>query len=195
MRSTLKKMITNLWMPSQGIDMKKQCKWCQEEKELSYFHKHSGMRDGILNKCKDCVLLSVAKWRSQNKEKRKIADRLRRQSLGFYSRDAWKQKVAEKAIGRKVSSAKYSHKRRALENNVVITEFDIFVIEEALLLTKKREEVTKFKWHVDHIVPLNYKKACGLHTAANFQVVPAQWNVSKGNRSMTQYWPSQAIKE
>lgn len=39
--------------------------------------------------------------------------------------------------------------------------------------------------HVDHIVPINSPLVCGLHCEANLQVVPAQYNMSKGNRT----WP------
>jgi hypothetical protein len=48
---------------------------------------------------------------------------------------------------------------------------------------------TCFKWHIDHIVPMMHKKACGLNSANNLQVVPASWNIRKGNRNMDTYFP------
>lgn len=48
---------------------------------------------------------------------------------------------------------------------------------------------TCFKWHIDHIVPMMHKNACGLNTACNLQVVPALWNIRKGNRNMNEYFP------
>ena len=53
--------------------------------------------------------------------------------------------------------------------------------EFATLKTKLTEEL----WEVDHIVPLQSKKVCGLHTDWNLKVIHHIENRSKGNR----VWP------
>ena len=62
-----------------------------------------------------------------------------------------------------------------------------FFIEEAYSLAALRTKMLGFAWHVDHIVPLQHPKVCGLHTHTNLQVIPGSENCRKQNR----YWPDQ----
>ena len=57
-----------------------------------------------------------------------------------------------------------------------------FVTKEATNLAKLREEITGFKWHIDHIIPLQGRNVCGFHVWSNLQVIPAVQNLSKGNK-------------
>ena len=66
---------------------------------------------------------------------------------------------------RKVNDIKTSEARKQL--------VDLF--KQAL----KREEETGYEWHVDHTIPITKG---GRHCLTNLQVVPAKWNLSKGNR-------------
>lgn len=60
-----------------------------------------------------------------------------------------------------------------------------FFIEEAYHLAALRTKMLGFKWHVDHIVPLQSKFVCGLHVENNLRVIPGAENLGKGNR----HWP------
>lgn len=81
----------------------------------------------------------------------------------------------------------YSSKRRASQRQRLpawFGELDQLVAQEAADLARIRSEQTGFEWHVDHMVPLRSKKACGLHCAANLQVIPARINLAKNNRML-----------
>lgn len=61
-------------------------------------------------------------------------------------------------------------------------EFDEFIVKEAHHLTKLREAKTGIKWSVDHMIPFKAVEACGLHCAANIQVIPEKLNLGKRHR-------------
>lgn len=55
-------------------------------------------------------------------------------------------------------------------------------IEQVYMLARFITESTGVLWHVDHVVPLNGRSACGLHVEHNLTFMPAAWNIAKGNR-------------
>lgn len=166
----------------------KTCSKCKETKPLEMFHKHSGMKDGVLNQCSACVIKRVAEWRKNNPDARAKEARTRQQKLGYMSREEYFTKRKTNAKGRKVTSLQYAHKRRAQQERHKVTELDELVFLEACDVRNKRKELTGFDWHIDHIVPINYKTACGLHNAFNLQVVPASWNIKKKHTNMNEFW-------
>ena len=76
--------------------------------------------------------------------------------------------------------------RRALKFRATIrlTATDKKEIQNLYKLAQDKTKETGFDWHVDHIIPLTKG---GLHKPTNLQVVPASWNISKGNRSEEKY--------
>ena len=166
----------------------KTCIKCNTTKKLSLFHKHKGMKDGHLNKCAECVVKDVAEWREKNPEARSKEHSRKRDKLGFKTRTEYLTIRKENAKGRKAIALQYEAKRRMQQKRHTVTELDELVFIEAVDLRERRNKITGIEWHVDHVVPLNNKQACGLHNAFNLQVVPASWNVKKSASNMNQFF-------
>jgi len=142
------------------------CSKCKETKEYSEFYRDSRGKDGFYAKCKTCHYQHTVKARKERPE--------------IFS----KYNASSK---RRACLIRHNHKRRAKQYELK-TEFDSFVLDEAIDLCKRRNLLTDYSWHVDHIIPLNHKLACGLNNGFNLQVVPDWWNFKKGNRNMDLFW-------
>lgn len=105
----------------------KTCIRCNQSKAFEAFYKHKGMKDGTLNKCKECTVKDVAEWRVSNPDSRKREHARIRERKGFQTREEYSAKRAQNKIGRKASSLKYAYKRRRLAEKMFQTEFDILL--------------------------------------------------------------------
>jgi hypothetical protein len=173
-----------------AIDMKKLCFKCKCEKPLTSFHKHKQMKDGHLNKCAECVVKDVDAWRTKHPDCRAKEHARIREKQGFQTMDEYQAKRKKNAKGRNVINLQYAHKRRVQQERHTVSELDELVFIEACDVRNRRKQITGFDWHIDHIVPINYKNACGLHNAFNLQVVPASWNLKKKHTNMNEFWIS-----
>lgn len=177
------------------------CVICKAVKALTEFNRRSTTDDTPRGDCKECRKKKHNEYRAAN------ADHIRARQLA-YMRGPYKEK--QKAAGKKWREENreksYSIDRRwRKKHKDVINAFtsayraskvkatpawaDSFLIKEAYHLAKLRTEMTGFKWHVDHIVPISSKKVCGLHVVENLQVIPASVNQRKSNHS----WPDMAV--
>jgi hypothetical protein len=170
--------------------MKTCCK-CNNTKEFSLFALNKSTKDGYAKWCKDCF----SEYRKSNKEKIAL------QNFNYYekNKESCSQKSKEyrknnfnriseyKAQWKKNNKDKVAVQRHKRRVPSLLNEFDEFVWREAHCLSTLRSEIIKGVWHIDHIVPINHKQACGLNNGFNLQVVPAVWNMQKGNRNMNKF--------
>lgn len=173
----------------------KTCKYCGEM-DLS---KLAIMQGYILNKCRSCAAAKKKEWDILNKERvkgyKKVYREENSEEISAYNkiyREATTSKrlkvLKEWRSNNPDKVNKYSAKRRANIKRTLpaldglLSELNTFIIEEAYSLSRLRTDLTGIEWHVDHIVPLNNPKVCGLHVGINLQVIPAKENLSKSNR-------------
>jgi hypothetical protein len=166
--------------------MTKVCFSCKVEKSRLSFSKNKARKDGLHSYCKDCCALkrnkeNEQKYYSENKEKyrenllrwqRANRDKTRASSRKYYSENR-SEEIARSAKKR-VS--------RDLARPTALTKEQAHEIQNFYWLAQDLRAVTGEEYHVDHIVPLNGKNICGLHVPWNLQVLPADINLSKGNR-------------
>lgn len=174
----------------------KQCTTCKAIKERSEFYKEKLGADGLRASCKACEVRRASNYVKKNRERvaaRKAEHRKSNSEKIAITRARWVSKNREAVLAyAKEYALRNPEKRRATQSvrrarKLSATpgwfgEFDEFVMQEAAALCAERERATGFAWQVDHMIPLQAKKACGLHCAANLQVIPAALNRRKRNR-------------
>lgn len=129
------------------------------------------------------VIERNARYRAENPERiREYQSRYQSENPGKTREYKSRYRAKNPDIVRAEKSKRRAAKRERLPS--WYGEFDKLVMTEAADLAARREAVTGFAWHVDHIIPLQARKACGLHCASNLQVIPATLNMRKSNKMM-----------
>ena len=166
--------------------MTKVCFSCKVEKSSVSFNKNGARKDGLHSYCKVCVALKRNKdneqrYYSENKEKYR-GNLLRWQRTNRDKTRASSRKYYDDNRSEEVARSAEKRVKRNLARPASLTKEQSDEIKNFYWLARDLKAVTGEEYHVDHIVPLNGKTICGLHVPWNLQVLPADINLSKGNR-------------
>lgn len=148
------------------------------------------MKDGYLNTCKECE----AKRRQSNKYKKiaqKAAKKYRDKNpkkISIYNkkyRDINKDLLNERMrewhrINRHLSTF-HKAKRRASKKQATPNWCELEDIKVLYLEARDLTLLSGIQHHVDHIIPLQNEKVCGLHCLDNLRIITAKENAEKYN--------------
>jgi len=143
----------------------KLCRSCGETLELSEFNKNAQRLDGLHSYCKQCSRSKVRNSYQKNHE-----------HYLQYKRNYSKTNPEK--------YRKYRATRRAREFSAKpswLTKDHEDQIDSLYRLARDLSESTEIGYHVDHIVPLNNNRVCGLHVPWNLRVITQTENLTKGN--------------
>lgn len=140
-------------------------------------HGHVDVRYAVDGCCYICNYYANRKSYVKNREKCNASCRVwKRNNPGYLK--AWRKANPGK-------NRSYVRARQAAQRNAVpawITPADRAKMEQFYRVADGLGRRYNEPHEVDHVVPLQSDRVCGLHCPANLQVLPAAQNASKGNR-------------
>jgi hypothetical protein len=140
----------------------------------------------VINNTKECTLCKkikhVTEYYADSNNKlvglrAKCKDCMNLQSQKHYVKN--KDYYAEKHL-------RYKFKKKAAIP-AWYSELDELVLQEMYTLAKLRKNMLGIEYHVDHIIPIQGDNVCGLHWHKNWQLIPAEENLSKSNKLLEKY--------
>ena len=169
----------------------KVCTCCLTSQPLTAYNKCKGQVDGLQRYCKQCQSEKNKAWMRSNKDKRQdyvseynVNNKDKRRAAKHVWDTKNRQHRQNYRLSRKAYYAERASARRSASLNAMpvwLTDEQKQQIQDTYWLAKDLRSVTGEPYHVDHIVPLQGKRVCGLHVPWNLQVIPADINYSKNN--------------
>lgn len=174
----------------------KKCTNCETEKEVGEFY--SNGKGGYRSRCKSCYSLYkspkrkevLRKYRENNNQSIKESAKRYRDSNKQKLKDSFKEyrKRTENKAGKRYRSRNkgrysyYAAKRRAAKLKATPKWVDWDKIRLIYQKAKELSDLLGITLEVDHVIPLQGKDVCGLHTWDNLQLLESSINYSKGNK-------------
>lgn len=189
--SKQKSVFLNTWfLDNYGY---KHCSKCESIKPLQDFGSNKHTWNLKRAYCENCEAIVCKQWRTQNPDKHaRILREYNKRNPEMRKEIAKKYRLANLD-----KDAAKTAKRRAAKLNATPTwlcKQQLEDIQAFYTVAKKLENVCSVKYHVDHIIPLQGKKVCGLHVPWNLQLLESSLNLSKSNNIKIDYISNLANK-
>ena len=147
-------------MESTEFMLYKTCFKCGDLKLISDFYKHPRMKDGHLNKCKDCTRADSSRNRWSNIDEKREYDRSRGSRQGYEYCKAWRAKYpnkykAEQALNNAIRDGKIDKPKQCevcMTNNKVVAHHDDY---SKPLSVRWLCQACHMQWHRDNGEGLN----------------------------------------
>lgn len=186
----------------------KTCSRCSETKPLTEFHQRAGKPCGHVSACRACKAAMAADYRSRNPDATKaraLAWHNANKERSIANTKAWQAANAEahaatRKAYRKLNAEEVRAKwrawrdanrdvvrrlrarRRAALKLAVPAWADQGAIGAVYSLALHLSQVTGIEHHVDHVIPLQHPRVCGLHVEHNLKAIPKADNQRKYNK-------------
>lgn len=165
----------------------KTCNKCQQAKDTAEFYKKSTAKDGLFWWCKLCHKAYVKHKYAQAYANPDFQATELARVKQFYAKNPDKKKLSDKhyALNNKAKISanvrKYQYAKIDRTPSWLGVD-DVWMMQQAYELADLRTKMFGFKWHVDHIIPLQGELVSGLHVPHNLQIIPATENHRKSNQ-------------
>ena len=176
-------------------NMQKTCSKCHNSKPLNEFCENKTAKFGVSSSSKVCQSAYNKEYRKKNREALLQADRdryannteaLKAKSASYKARNRDYYNNYNKTyyrLNKHKFFAANSKRRKTISKSTPnwLSDLQKQQIEDIYWLAQDLKAVSGEVYHVDHIVPLQGKKVCGLHVPWNLQILPADLNLQKSN--------------
>lgn len=155
----------------------RRCPKCNTVKEIQDFSIDVSRKNGRQCYCRGCQLKIY-------EGKKEIAKKQRQERYAAH-KEKEKLKMKEYYFSNRAGYRERNALRRASKLSATppcLTPLDFYQIKN---IYSKAQELSKSSgeaWHVDHIIPLQHEKVCGLHVPWNLQIITASENYAKNNK-------------
>lgn len=173
----------------------KRCNTCHGIKVRSDFNKSKIAPDGLSHKCRECSKVINVEWRKNNPEgfrtwysKNKVKVAPKRKQWRDSNTEHRRQYISKWSKNNKHLINRNIAKRRAAKIAACPAWANQKAIADIYAEAARMRRDTGLRYEVDHIVPLQNAKVCGLHWEGNLQIILKHENISKLNRR----WPGMA---